>query len=52
VHRWLAAPRNLTLDTMCELLLGISGEEFMLTTAPIRLAQPHDQPAVKESASS
>jgi hypothetical protein len=28
-----------------ELLLGISGEEFMLTTAPIRLAQPHDQPA-------
>ncbi len=43
VHRWLASPRNLTLDTMCELLLGISGEEFMLTTAPITLAQPHDQ---------
>lgn len=37
VHRWLAAPRNLTLDTMCELLLGICGEEFMLTTAPVRL---------------
>jgi plasmid maintenance system antidote protein VapI len=52
VHRWLAAPRNLTLDTMCELLLGISGEEFMLTTAPIRLAQPHDQPASIEAASS
>jgi plasmid maintenance system antidote protein VapI len=39
VHRWLAAPRNLTLDTMCELLLGISGEEFLLSTAPIQLAE-------------
>ena len=52
VHRWLAAPRNLTLDTMCELLLGISGEEFMLTTAPIRLAEVRDEPASIETASS
>ena len=52
VHRWLAAPRNLTLDTMCELLLGISGEEFMLTTAPIRLAEVRDEPASIEAASS
>jgi hypothetical protein len=52
VHRWLAAPRNLTLDTVCELLLGISGEEFMLTTAPIRLAEVQDETASIETASS
>jgi plasmid maintenance system antidote protein VapI len=52
VHRWLAAPRNLTLDTMCELLLGISGEEFMLTTAPIRLAEAREEPSSLEAASS
>src|SRR5580698_10481789 len=43
VHRWLAAPRNLTLDTMCELLLGICGEEFILSAAPVRLAKANPE---------
>jgi hypothetical protein len=28
VNRWLGSPGNLTADTMCDLLLGIAGEEF------------------------
>ena len=35
INRWLGAPSNLTLDTVCDLLLGISGEElFPRTTSP------------------
>lgn len=30
VNRWLGAPGNLTADTACVLLLGISGEEIEL----------------------
>jgi hypothetical protein len=52
VHRWLAAPRNLTLDTMSELLLGICGEEFILSAAPVRLAKANPELATLESASS
>jgi hypothetical protein len=28
INRWLGSPSNLTADTMCDLLLGIAGEEF------------------------
>jgi hypothetical protein len=28
INRWLGAPSNLTLDTICDLLLGISAEEL------------------------
>jgi hypothetical protein len=30
VNRWLGTPSNLTLDTISDLLIGISGEELML----------------------
>lgn len=36
VNRWLGAPSNLTLDTICDLLLGIAGEELELdASSPI-----------------
>ena len=28
INRWLGAPSNLTLDTICDLLLGIAAEEM------------------------
>lgn len=28
INRWLGSPSNLTADTMCDLLIGITGEEF------------------------
>jgi|SRR5277367_3119604 len=29
INRWLGAPTNLTIDTICDLLLGICGEELI-----------------------
>jgi transcriptional regulator with XRE-family HTH domain len=29
INRWLGAPTNLTVDTICDLLLGIGGEEMI-----------------------
>lgn len=37
VNRWLGAPSNLTIDTMSDLLLGISAEEFELeSSSPVQ----------------
>jgi plasmid maintenance system antidote protein VapI len=30
INRWLGSPSNLTTDTICDLLLGISGEELII----------------------
>lgn len=32
VNRWLGAPTNLTVDTICDLLIGISAEELQPAT--------------------
>jgi hypothetical protein len=31
INRWLGAPSNLTSDSICDLLLGICGEEMEMT---------------------
>lgn len=54
VNRWLAAPSNLTLDTVSDLLLGINAEELemnassLLNRVPVNyLAEFHDVSARK-----
>jgi hypothetical protein len=40
INRWLGAPSNLTIDTISDLLLGISGEELELSSSsPLNHAQ-------------
>jgi hypothetical protein len=40
INRWLAAPANLTIDTISDLLLGISGEELELhSSSPFNQTQ-------------
>lgn len=37
INRWLGAPSNLTLDTISDLLLGITAEELQLTSdSPVK----------------
>jgi hypothetical protein len=46
INRWLGAPTNLTTDTMSDLLLGISGEEFeAYSFDPNELPIPNHRPA-------
>jgi hypothetical protein len=40
VNRWLGSPRNLTLDTISDLLLGISAEEFSVISSKILDRRP------------
>ena len=50
INRWLGAPSNLTLDSISDLLLGISAEEMemgaysVLNRAPINYIHLDDQP--------
>ncbi len=52
VNRWLAAPSNLTTDTISDLLLGICGEEMemdgrsILNRAPVNYTHLDNQPKV------
>lgn len=41
INRWLGTPSNLQLDTIADVLIGISGEEVSITASSIR-RQPHN----------
>jgi hypothetical protein len=40
VNRWLGSPSNLTTDTLCDLLIGMSGEELYPDARPLIYAPP------------
>ena len=42
VNRWLGAPSNLTLDTVSDILLGISSEELELGSSSPTAQIPHN----------
>lgn len=50
IDRWLGAPSNLTTDTICDLLLGIAGEELELdASSPLEQAAANPRAAFMES---
>jgi hypothetical protein len=40
INRWLGAPSNLTSDSICDLLLGICGEEMEMTGVSLLHREP------------
>jgi hypothetical protein len=56
VNRWLAAPSNLTIDSISDLLLGIGAEEMemsarsVLNRPAVNYRQLDDQPSIKKDA--
>jgi hypothetical protein len=42
VNRWLSSPSNLTSDTICDLLLGIAGEELEPHSSSPMWQTPHN----------
>jgi len=42
VNRWLGSPSNLTLDTLSDLLLGISAEEFIAASSSLFRRPPRN----------
>jgi hypothetical protein len=42
INRWLGAPSNLTLDTVSDILLGISAEELELESSSPFAQKPHN----------
>jgi hypothetical protein len=56
VNRWLAAPNNLTLDSISDLLLGIAGEELemsgrsVLHRSPLNYVHLADHPSSRVEA--
>jgi hypothetical protein len=41
INRWLGSPSNLQIDTICDIVLGISGEEVYLYEASVQ-QKPHN----------
>jgi hypothetical protein len=50
VNRWLSSPSNLTVDTLCDLLLGMAGEEFEpRSSSPFSQIKSNPQPRTKQA---